>query len=130
MVKDELEKLMIRVFAECNELREAGQKEYVGGEDAFGNFNRLASELGISRESVLWIDAMKHKDGIASYIRGHKSQREDVRGKINDLIVYLCILRGMIEESTANDLRPHREDFMPQDEKEIVRRERYQFDMK
>tara|TARA_Y100001938_G_scaffold144099_1_gene218121 strand:+ start:2646 stop:2765 length:120 start_codon:yes stop_codon:yes gene_type:complete len=33
-----------------------------------------------------------------SYIKGYKSQREDVRGRITDIIVYLMLLWGMIEE--------------------------------
>lgn len=101
LTKDELGEIMERVFEECRALRGAGQKEYAGGENALGNFVRLANELGVSPEQVLWIYAMKHKDGTASYIRGHKSQRESVEGRINDLIVYLCILRGMVEARNA-----------------------------
>tara|TARA_Y100000310_G_C20509786_1_gene728235 strand:+ start:671 stop:823 length:153 start_codon:yes stop_codon:yes gene_type:complete len=41
---------------------------------------------------------LKHVDGITAYIEGHKSQREDVRGRIKDAIVYLMLLWGMIEE--------------------------------
>ena len=91
--------VMEDVFAECDALRAAGQQEYAHGQgNAFANFDRVANDLDIDRKKVLWIFAMKHRDGIAAYIKGHKSQREDVRGRINDLIVYLCLLRGMIEE--------------------------------
>jgi hypothetical protein len=45
---------------------------------------------------------MKHIDGIASHIKGHKSQREDVRGRLTDAIVYLTILWGMIESEDLN----------------------------
>lgn len=88
------------VFAdEINVLREAGQAEYAGrDEDAFANFMRIGDELGLRREIVLWVYAMKHRDGIANYMAGHRSQREDVRGRINDLIVYLFLLYGMLEE--------------------------------
>ena len=41
---------------------------------------------------------LKHIDGIAAYVKGHKSQREDVTGRITDCIVYLMLLWGMIEE--------------------------------
>lgn len=100
MSREQLAKLMDIVFEECRALRGAGQKEYAHREEnAFANFDRAAADLDIPREMVLWIFAMKHRDGIAAYLKGHKSQREDVRGRINDLIVYLCILRGMIEEN-------------------------------
>tara|TARA_R110002012_G_scaffold61490_3_gene161239 strand:- start:3391 stop:3582 length:192 start_codon:yes stop_codon:yes gene_type:complete len=41
---------------------------------------------------------LKHIDGIASFVNGYQSQREDVRGRITDAIVYLCLLWGMIDE--------------------------------
>src|SRR5690606_21368639 len=65
---------------------------------------KLSRELGISREAVLWTYAMKHKDGIASWLRGHRSQREDVRGRIADLMVYLCLLWAMIEDGAQEQL--------------------------
>jgi hypothetical protein len=52
---------------------------------------------------VLWVYARKHIDGIVAYLQGHKSQREDVRGRINDLIVYCIILRAMIEFSVLEE---------------------------
>ena len=39
---------------------------------------------------------LKHIDGISSYIEGHKSQRENVSGRITDAIVYLFLLWAMI----------------------------------
>lgn len=102
MTQAEMQKTMETVFRECRELRNAGQKEYAHEEsNAFANFERAAQEVDSTREKTLWTFAMKHKDGIASWIKGHRSQREDVRGRINDLIVYLCLLRGMVDESEA-----------------------------
>ena len=45
---------------------------------------------------------LKHIDGITAYLSGHKSQREDVRGRIKDAIVYLMLLWAMIEERENN----------------------------
>lgn len=90
--------LMMRIFNEIITLREDGQKEYARDEDnVFANFDRIAADLGISREKVLWVYVMKHRDGIAAYINGHTSQREDVRGRIKDHILYLILLWGMID---------------------------------
>lgn len=90
---------MTTVFDECHKLRGHGQAEYAHkDENAFANFERVGERLNISREKVLMVYTEKHWDGIASYVNGHKSQREDVRGRINDMIVYLCLLRGMVEE--------------------------------
>jgi hypothetical protein len=97
--KADMEGVMNKVFTECHRLRGAGQAEYAHKDDnAFANFERVAERIGINRESVLMVYAEKHIDGIHSFIKGHKSQREDVRGRINDVIVYLCLLRGMIDE--------------------------------
>ncbi len=99
MNKDDMKSVMDRVFGECMELRVAGQKEYAHRDDnAFANFERVGERLNINRAQVLLVYLEKHLDGIHSWSKGHISQREGVRGRINDAIVYLCLLRGMIEE--------------------------------
>jgi hypothetical protein len=99
MNKDQMAQKMQEVFEECGRLRDAGQKEYAHrDENAFANFERVAERLGIDRKKVLMVYMEKHLDGIHSFINGHKSQREDVRGRINDVITYACLLRGMVDE--------------------------------
>lgn len=81
-------------------VRNDGQKEYAHDENnVFANFDRAGKALGVEREKVLMIFAQKHMDGIYAHLRGHTSQREDVRGRIKDLICYLMLLWGMIDES-------------------------------
>lgn len=97
-----MQQVMYSVFNECDALRQAGQKEYAHDDsNAFANFERLADSLQLDRKQVLLVYAHKHWDGIASFVAGHTSQREDVRGRINDLIVYMTLLRGMIDEEQA-----------------------------
>jgi hypothetical protein len=97
--KADVKDLMDRVFKELQQTREDGQREYAHDEsNALANFERTGAEVDIPREKVLWIFAMKHKDGIAAWIKGHRSQREDVRGRIKDLIVYLILLWAMVED--------------------------------
>ena len=80
-------------------MREAGQKEYARKQDnAFANFERVGDNLDLDRKDVLLVYLLKHIDGISSYVKGHKSQREDIRGRLTDAIVYLCLLWGMVEE--------------------------------
>lgn len=107
MTKDDMAKVMEAIFRECQDLRNAGQKEYAHEEtNAFGNFERIGKELGLRREQILFVYARKHWDGIIAHVTGHKSQREDVRGRINDLIVYLCLFRGMVEEDLTAKVEP------------------------
>ena len=86
------------IFGEVKKVHTQGQKEYAMNEDnVFANFERISEQTGLDRKMVLWIYLMKHIDGIASYLKGHRSQREKVDGRLTDAIVYLCILWGMIE---------------------------------
>ena len=80
-------------------MRAAGQKEYARKQNnAFANFERIGENLNLKRDKVLLVYLLKHIDGIIAHVNGHNSQREDVRGRITDVIVYLCLLWGMIEE--------------------------------
>ncbi len=95
-----MEKLINQIFKEIQTVRAAGQKEYARQENnAFANFERVADYIDSDRQKVLMVYLLKHVDGIASFVNGHKSQREDVRGRITDAIVYLCLLWGMIDDN-------------------------------
>ena len=87
------------IFDKVSDMHTKGQKEYAMDEDnVFANFERIAEQTNFDKKMVLWIYFMKHVDGIASYLKGHKSQREKVQGRFTDAIVYLCILWGMVED--------------------------------
>lgn len=100
MTKDKFSALLNQIQSAEIEVREAGQKEYAHNEEeVFSNFQRISNQLGISQEKILLVYALKHWDGIVAYVNGHKSQREDIRGRIKDLRMYLALLWGMIEDS-------------------------------
>ena len=80
--------------------RDDGQKEYARDiNNVFANFERVGKYIDINREQVLMVYLLKHIDGIMAYINGHESQREGVEGRITDAIVYLLLLRGMVEDN-------------------------------
>lgn len=92
-------RLLDRMHAEEQEVRKAGQREYAHDEDnALANFERVAAALNLTREQVLMVYLLKHLDGIAAWVKGHRSQREDVRGRIKDARMYLALLRAMVED--------------------------------
>ena len=92
---------MSEITNQITKTRESGQKEYAHDEDnVFANFERVANTLNLPREKVLMTYLLKHVDGVVSYVDGHKSQREDVRGRLTDIIVYLMLLWGMIDEDS------------------------------
>ena len=91
--------LMENIWKQVQQTREDGQKEYAHEQDnVLANFNRVGNLLNVKPGNVLLVYLMKHIDGITAYLAGHKSQREDVRGRIKDAIVYLCLLWAMVEE--------------------------------
>jgi hypothetical protein len=97
--QDQAKAIMDQVFAECQMLRNSGQKEYAHEvENALRNFEQTGRDLELPREKILWIFTKKHSDGVLAWINGHRSQRENVRGRINDMIVYLVLLRCMVED--------------------------------
>ena len=95
----EMGKVMDSIIKEVDIMREEGQKEYAhDDDDVFANFNRVGALLNIDRKKVIMTYMLKHVDGVAAYVKGHKSQREDVTGRITDIIVYLMLLWAAIEE--------------------------------
>ena len=102
MNKSEMSKVMDRILKEVAIMRDAGQSEYSHDDsDVFANFNRVSDLLDVDRKKVLMTYMLKHVDGIAAYVKGHKSQREDVTGRITDCVVYLMLLWSMIEEENG-----------------------------
>jgi len=99
VTKDEFANLLECIQDEEKQVRCEGQAEYAHDDsNCFANFDRVAAALHTTREKVLLTYAMKHFDGIIAYVNGHTSQREDVRGRIKDLRMYMALLRGMVDE--------------------------------
>ena len=70
-----------------------------GDKDRLANFSRLAVELGIPSEMVLWIYMKKHLDSIICYIKnGKEFSEEKIEGRIHDARNYLALLNAMIRE--------------------------------
>ena len=95
-----MKRLIERIFKEVLRVRDAGQTEYARDKgNVFANFERVASFTGTTREKALLTYMIKHIDGLCAYADGHRSQRENVRGRITDIIVYCLLLWGMAEEN-------------------------------
>ena len=108
MKHEQMLDLIHNIFEKVRTIHTEGQKEYAMDEDnVIANFERISKQTDIDRKMVLWVYLMKHIDGICSYIKGHRSQREKVQGRLTDAIVYLCILWGMIEDIQYPDKSIH-----------------------
>ncbi len=97
--------LLTQIQADEIATRAQGQAEYAHLEsNCHANFDDAAEQLNTIPEKILLILAHKHWRGIVSYVNGHHSQREDVRGRIKDLRLYLALLWGMVERTTASEV--------------------------
>ena len=83
-------------------LTQKGQ-EYSGKEDRHANFKRLAKQLNLTPEIILWVYLTKHLDGILSYIRGEYTGSEPIIGRIHDARNYLALLAGMIDHEQSKE---------------------------
>ena len=104
MEKKEVDKLIEEIFEKVKEIRDAGQEEYARDTDnVFANFERVASFTGTTREKALLTYMIKHIDGLCAYADGHRSQREDVRGRLTDIIVYCLLMWGMVDDNNLKN---------------------------
>lgn len=106
MTHQEFDVLLSIIVDKVRQLGTTKGREYAGGEDRFGNFNRLAARMGITREQVWQVYFTKHLDSLETYIRekGAVTVTEPIQGRILDAITYLTLLYGMVEE-TQNTTR-------------------------
>ena len=99
MTKTEFDNLTSKIWETILNTRNQGQDEYARTEtDVLANFKRIGDWKNETKESVLMTYMLKHVDGIMAYINGYTSQREDIRGRITDIMVYCMLLWAMIEE--------------------------------
>lgn len=110
MRQSEMQILLDLMQREEREVRAAGQKEYAHDDaDALANFRRTGEAVTCKCEhcgkqtrigpiASLMVFMLKHLDGVRVWIAGHRSQREDVRGRIKDIRLYLALLRAFVEE--------------------------------
>jgi len=101
----EFNKLLDKVILpEIIKTRQSGGQEYArSDENIFANFERVSNTLDITPEEVIMTYTLKHIDGIVAHIKGHVSQREDVRGRITDAAVYLFLLWAyLVKDDSEN----------------------------
>jgi len=100
MTFPEFDQLVETMFMEEAKIGDTKGKEYTQG-DRLDNFKRLAKELNLTPEQVLWVYLKKHLDSIAAFIRNGcpaSGISEPIEGRITDARVYLALLRALIEE--------------------------------
>lgn len=95
--------LLNDTFDTMAELGKLKGGEYAGDNDRLANFRRNGEALELPMETVWRVYAGKHWDAITQYIvdlqNGTKRERmESIHGRIDDMLVYLVLLKCMVDE--------------------------------
>lgn len=85
------------------DLTDAKGREYAGSADQLANFKRLGDRLMLEPEQVLLVYLTKHLDAIDTYVRDYSigaevHLSEPIEGRIDDAILYLCLLKALIRD--------------------------------
>ena len=77
--------------------------EYAHGDDRLDNFRRNGADVGLPMEVIWRVYAGKHWDSITTYIkdlstRTERHRSEPISGRVDDLLVYLVLLKAMLIE--------------------------------
>lgn len=103
MTFEEFDKFQDELWKECIKMRDTKGKEYAHDADRFANFRRLSKKLEISDIKVAWVYVTKHLDSIESFIKTGKTySTETIRGRFVDVMVYMSLMAGMVEEASQN----------------------------
>jgi hypothetical protein len=79
-------------------------REYSGDTDRLLNFKRNAAALGLKSSTIWAVYSAKHWDAIMQHVRDLEQNTprelsEPINGRINDLILYLILLKGILREA-------------------------------
>lgn len=100
MTHQEREKIFQYIWKEIKKIRETKGYDYtLGTKDANRNFKKVAENLGLEPETVLWVYLEKHLDAIRTWIKSKRLKGEGIETKILDCINYLGILYSILIEN-------------------------------
>lgn len=100
----EFDALVNQTFAEINRLLIVKGGEYANAEDRLANFKRGAGLTGCTPLQVLFIYMSKHYDAVASFVQTSakgevRPSSEPIEGRLDDLINYCLLAKGLIAEA-------------------------------
>ena len=101
------DKLLAETWETIIELGTKKGGEYAGDHDRLENFKRNGERLGLPQEIIWSVYAGKHWDAIMQYcadLQANKSRprMESLKGRCDDLIVYLILFKAMLIERGEN----------------------------
>lgn len=100
MNKPDFQDLLLQTHKRMLTLTASKGEEYARNEDQLANFKRNAAQVNLSPEIVWFVYFNKHLDAIVNWINGGSSS-EPIEGRIDDAILYLCLLKAMVQENSG-----------------------------
>jgi hypothetical protein len=98
MTDDELLEFLERTMRSIIALRRTKSLDYSDPHDAFSGLRRVAQDMEMSEEKTLLTFMAKHWDTIRQYvIRSDGRHSEEIEGRINDMILYLILLKAVLQ---------------------------------
>lgn len=94
----EFEVLVHDVQESLRRISDTKGKEYASDHDRLSNFKKAAAEAGITPEQAWLVFFNKHADTVKFYCRTGSVLSESIESRIDDAIVYLVLLRGLVWE--------------------------------
>lgn len=106
--------LFQQTWNECADLASIKGGEYASDADKLANFKESGRRLDLIPEKSLLVLADKHYASVCNYIKDLEMGRsrprsESIYGRLNDLINYMILLRGLLEERGATADAIHEE---------------------
>lgn len=103
---EQLENLIDETVKKIHLLTSLKGGEYSGDIDRLANFRRNAENLELTMEDVWAIYAAKHWDAINQYVKDVRTKTsrlrlESISSRADDLIVYLILLKAIINDHTS-----------------------------
>jgi hypothetical protein len=98
MNRGDFQTLMEDTFLRLKALNKTKGHDYAGDKDALANFKSAAQRLGLSSEQVWAVYADKHWSAIMTFCKEGQVESEPIEGRIDDAILYLFLLKGMVAE--------------------------------
>lgn len=99
MTREEFMEMRITAIERETILMDRKGEEYRAEEDVLANFKEDGPAVGVDDPmKTLMIYAGKHWRSIQRYVRTGKEGAEPIQGRIDDLVNYMHLLLGLIEE--------------------------------
>ena len=107
MTLDERNEAIAEIFQDCSKILESKGRDYSGEEDAYRNFSKVASSLGLPPRQVLLVYLSKHLDAIFNAVKENpytpKRVAESFEQSCLDAINYLAILAAWPHPKTDKE---------------------------